>query len=94
MSGRSYETQSMLQTVDYIIVSSSDDDYLSGFHQFAEKVNRKLRAGFQLHGPPVGAGHYLCQALTKPITVDENQPVETERKTGDTTAFYHRGSHP
>jgi hypothetical protein len=39
-------------------------------------------------------GHYLCQALTKPITVDENQPAEPEQKSGDTTVFYHRGSHP
>ena len=84
----------MLQTVDYIIVTSSDDDHLSGFHQFAEKVNRKLRSGYQLHGHPVSAGHYLCQALTKPITVDENQPLEPEQKTGDTTAFYYRSSHP
>jgi hypothetical protein len=83
----------MLQTVDYIIVSSSDDDHLSGFHQFAEKVNRKLRAGFQLHGPPVGAGHYLCQALTKPITVDENQPVAAPiRRNSPASGLGQRGS--
>lgn len=84
----------MLQTVDYIIVTSSDDDHLSGFHQFAEKVNRKLRTGYQLHGHPVGVGHYLCQALTKPITIDENQPLEPEQKAGDTKVFYQRGSYP
>jgi hypothetical protein len=37
---------------DFIVVVSNDDDYHSSFHQFAEKINRKLRAGYQLHGQP------------------------------------------
>jgi hypothetical protein len=85
----------MLNTVDYIIVASSDDDHLSGFHQLAEKVNRKLRAGYQLHGSPVGVGNYLCQAMTKPVTIDETQPEQpAEKAAGDTTMFFHRAQRP
>jgi hypothetical protein len=84
----------MLDTIDYVIVASSEDDHLSGFHQLAEKVNRKLRTGYQLHGHPVGVGHYLCQAMTKRVTIDETQPTELEKKKEDTTMFYNRSLHP
>jgi hypothetical protein len=39
-----------LGSADYIIVVSNEDDYHANYHNFAEKVNRKLRAGYQLHG--------------------------------------------
>ena len=66
---------------DFIVVVSNEDDYHSGFHHFAEKVNRKLRAGYQLHGQPFNISHTLCQAM---IRHDGPQP------SGETTIFYKR----
>jgi hypothetical protein len=51
---------------DFIIVVSSDDDHHAGYHLFAEKVNRKLRAGYQLHGQPFNVNQTLCQAMFRP----------------------------
>jgi hypothetical protein len=58
-------------TPDYIVVVSNEDDYHSGFHVFADKVNRKLRAGYRLHGAPFNINQTLCQAM---VLVDETQP--------------------
>jgi len=51
---------------DYIVIMSNEDDFHAGFHHFAEKVNRKLRAGYQLHGPPFNIEQTLCQAMVRP----------------------------
>jgi hypothetical protein len=51
--------------VDFIVVVSNEDEYLSSFHEFAENVNRKLRAGYRLHGQPFNIGKALCQSLVK-----------------------------
>ena len=51
---------------DYIIVVSTEDDFHANYHHFAEKVNRKLRAGYQLHGPPFNIDHTLCQTMVRP----------------------------
>ena len=67
-----------LGSADYIIVVSNEDDYHANYHNFAEKVNRKLRAGYQLHGQPFNVNHTLCQAMVRPADV----PVS-----GDTTIF-------
>jgi hypothetical protein len=64
---------------DYIVVVSNDDDYLSGFHHFADKVNKKLRAGYQLHGPPFNINQTLCQAMVR---------MEGPEHTADTTIYY------
>jgi hypothetical protein len=53
-------------TADFIIVVSNDDDFHAGYHHFAEKVNRKLKAGYQLHGQPFNINHTLCQAMVRP----------------------------
>jgi hypothetical protein len=50
---------------DYIVVVSNEDDYHAGFHHFAEKVNRKLRAGYQLHGQPFSVSETICQAMMR-----------------------------
>jgi len=63
---------------DYIVVVSSEDDYHAGFHHFAEKVNRKLRAGYQLHGQPFSVHQTICQAMTR----HADAPAS-----GDTTMF-------
>jgi hypothetical protein len=52
-------------TTDYIVVVSNEDDIHCGFHEFAEKVNRKLRAGYQLHGQPFNINQTLCQAMLR-----------------------------
>ena len=52
--------------VDYIVVVSNEDDYHAGFHQFADKVNRKLRSGYKLHGQPFSVGQIICQAMIRP----------------------------
>lgn len=51
--------------VDYIVVVSSEDDYHASYHHFSEKVNRKLKAGYQLHGPPFTVKQSLCQAMIR-----------------------------
>ena len=66
--------------VDYIVVVSNEDDYEAGFHHFAEKVNRKLKAGYHLHGPPFNINQTLCQAMIRL----EGEPVISS---GDTVMF-------
>lgn len=51
---------------DYIVVVSNEDDYHGGFHHFAEKVNRKLKSGYQLLGQPFNVNQVLlCQAMVR-----------------------------
>ena len=70
---------------DYIVVVSNEDDHHAGFHHFAEKVNRKLRAGYQLHGQPFSVNETACQAMTRHADVPPS---------GDTTTFMkHTGYH-
>ena len=64
-------------TTDFIVIVSNPDDY--SFYQFAEKVNRKLRAGYQLHGQPFNIDKALCQAMLR---------LEGAQSTGDTAVFY------
>ena len=64
---------------EYIVVVSNEEDLHSGFHDFAEKVNRKLRAGYQLHGAPVGTNKLLCQALVR---------LEAVAPVADASTFY------
>jgi len=64
---------------DYIVVVSNEDDYHAGYHHFAEKVNRKLKSGYQLHGPPFNINHTLCQAMVRPGGASHS---------GDTTMFF------
>ena len=59
-------TASAQSFTDYVIVVSNEDDYQGSFHHFAEKVNRKLKAGYQLHGPPFNINHTLSQAMVRP----------------------------
>jgi hypothetical protein len=63
---------------EYIVVVSNEDDYHAAFHHFAEKVNRKLKAGYRLHGAPFSVNHTLCQAMVRPDDVPPS---------GDTTMF-------
>ena len=72
-------------SADFIIVASSDDDYHSGYHLFAEKVNRKLRAGYQLHGQPFNVEKILCQAMFRPA----DAPVTSETTMFMKAAGYH-----
>lgn len=53
------------RTVDYIVVVSNEEDYHAGYHHFAEKVNRKLRAGYHLLGQPFSVSQALCQAMVR-----------------------------
>ncbi|MEI7534787.1 MAG: DUF1737 domain-containing protein [Verrucomicrobiae bacterium] len=64
--------------IDYIVVVSSEDDFHAGFHHFAEKVNRKLKAGYQLHGQPFSVHQTMCQAMVRPGDAPSS---------GDTTMF-------
>ena len=66
-------------SADYIVIVSNDDDYHSSFHHFAEKVNRKLRSGYQLHGQPFNINQTLCQAMLRP---------EGSQSSGETTIFF------
>ena len=68
-------------TSDYSVVVSNADDIHSSFHDFAEKVNRKLRAGYQLHGQPFNVNQTLCQAMVR---------MAGAQPSGETTVFYQR----
>ena len=65
-------------TADYIIVVSNEDDFHAGFHHFADKVNRKLKSGYELHGPPFSINQTLCQAMIRTAGAQHS---------GDTTIF-------
>jgi hypothetical protein len=67
------------EAADYIVVVSNDDDYHAGYHHFSEKINRKLKAGYQLHGPPISMNRILCQAMVRP-----GGPAHS----GDSTLFF------
>ena len=66
-------------SADFIVVVSNEDDYHTGFHHFADKVNRKLKAGYQLHGQPFNINHVLCQAMVR---------AEGPAHSGETTFFH------
>jgi len=74
-------THSTHPGADYIVVVSNEDDYHAGFHHFAEKVNRKLKAGYQLHGQPFNVNQTLCQAMIR---------MEGAQHGGDTTIMFKR----
>ena len=67
-----------LLIADYIVVVSNEDDFHAGFHHFSDKVNRKLKAGYTLHGPPFNINMTLCQAMVR---------TEGAQSSGDTTVF-------
>lgn len=75
--------QSVHRPVDYIIVVSNEEDHHAGYHHFAEKVNRKLKAGYQLHGPPFHVEHAICQAM---VRLSDAPP------SGETTVFFKQSS--
>jgi hypothetical protein len=75
-------THAAHSAADFIVVVSNEDDYHTGYHHFADKVNRKLKAGYQFHGQPFSINHTLCQAMVR-----SEGPVQT---TGDTAIFYHQ----
>lgn len=70
------------------MVVSDGDDHLTGYHHFAEKVNRKLRAGYQLHGQPIAVDRAMCQAMIRPAAPD-GQSWSDE---GNTTHFFPRAA--
>lgn len=83
----------MSQPADYIVVVSDEDDFNVGFHHFSEKVNRKMRAGYQLLGQPFAMERLMCQAMVRPAGL-ENPPASAAGEgSGDTTMFYHRPAH-
>ena len=83
----------MSQPTDYIVVVSNDEDYMSGFHHFAEKINRKLRACYQLHGQPFNMDRIMCQAMIKMANSENGINPAVPEASGDTTMFYHRADH-
>lgn len=77
----SHTTHPSPAVADYIVVVSNEDDYHSSFHHFAEKVNRKLRAVYQLHGQPFNINQTLCQAMVR---------LAGPQPSGETTVFLKR----
>jgi|GEM_PF-776756 len=53
------------EIADYTVVVSTEDDFHANYHHFAEKVNRKLKSGYQLHGPPFNIDKTMCQAMVR-----------------------------
>jgi hypothetical protein len=56
----------MLDASEYIIVISNEDDYHASYHHFADKVTRKLKAGYRLYGAPFAVKQAVCQAMIRP----------------------------
>lgn len=83
----------MSYPADYIVVVSNDDDHFSGYHHFAEKINRKLKAGYQLHGQPFPMERTMCQAMFRPANAEAGQSHQFVEAAGDTTTFYQRAVH-
>jgi hypothetical protein len=81
MNFSSNQVSSVNAVDDFIVVVSNEDDYHSGYHHFSEKINRKLQAGYQLHGQPFTVNHAMCQAMVRPAGVEPS---------GDTTVFFHK----
>ena len=71
------------KAVDYIVVVSNEEDSHAGYHHFAEKVNRRLKAGYLLHGQPFSISQVLCQAMVRPADV---------LPSGETTIFFKQAS--
>ena len=67
------------QNVDYIIVVSNEEYCRAGYYHFAEKVNRKLKSGYQLYGQPFNVSQVLCQAMVRSAEAPAS---------GDTTMFF------
>jgi len=78
---------------DYIVVVSQEDDYLNGYHLFTEKVNRKMRSGYQLHGQPFNIERIVCQAMVKPADATNTNGNGFSEASADTTSFYQRPVH-
>jgi hypothetical protein len=76
---QTFTTHTTPAPADYIVVVSNEDDYHSSYHHFAEKVNRKLKTGYQLHGPPFNVNQTLCQAMIR---------LEGAQHSGETTMFF------
>ena len=72
-------THTTRATADFVVVVSNEDDFHTGFHHFADKVNRKLKAGYRLHGQPFNINQVLCQAMVR-----EEGPAHS----GDTVYFH------
>ena len=66
--------------VDYIVLVSNEDDYHASYHQFAEKVKARLKAGYQLHGSPFTVKQSLCQAMIRLATTKHNGDTLTHHK--------------
>jgi hypothetical protein len=76
---QTHSTHSTHASADYIVVVSNEDDFHSGYHHFAEKVNRKLKSGYQLHGQPFNVNQTLCQAMIR---------LDGPQHSGETTMFF------
>jgi hypothetical protein len=96
VKGRGHDnltSQPMTHPADYLVVVSPDDDYLNGYHHFTEKVNRRLRAGYQLHGQPFNIERIVCQAMVKPAEEKIANGHVFSENSADTTAFYQHAAH-
>lgn len=67
------------RAADYIVIVSNEEDYHAGYHHFADKVNRKLKVGYQLHGQPFCVSQVLCQAMVRPA-----DPVSADKAPAST----------
>ena len=81
LMSQTHSTQSSPVAPDFIVIVSNEDDYHASFSHFSEKVNRRLRAGYQLHGQPFNINQTLCQAMLR---------LEGAPTSGDTTVLYKR----
>jgi hypothetical protein len=57
----------MKASIEYIIVAVPFHADAATHDELARKVNEKLRAGFELYGPPFLSEEMMYQAMSKPI---------------------------
>ena len=72
---------------EFIVVVSNEGDIHASYHHFSEKVNRKLKAGYELHGQPFNIDKILCQAMVCPAGVE---PADETKMFPKPTSSFHR----
>ena len=66
----------MKTSIEYAIVAVAFHADAATHDELARKVNAKLGAGYELHGPPFFSGEMMYQAMTKPMLQTSPLPIE------------------
>ena len=65
----------MKTRIEYTIVAVSFHADAATHDELSRKVNEKLGAGYELHGPPFLSEAMMYQAMTKPVCQASQPPA-------------------